>query len=153
MTRLARKVIDELTPRAPKHTFTIDFPPAFPVVEADVRCIEQVVRNLVENAIKYAPDGGTITITGRVEDNRIVVSVRDRGIGIAPEHQGKLFERFYRIQNANGQSVPGTGLGLFIVKGHIEAHGGEVWLESQPNHGSTFYFSLPLSKTLAETEV
>jgi signal transduction histidine kinase/HAMP domain-containing protein len=153
MPRIARKVIDELATRAPKHTFTIDFPPAFPVVEADVRCIEQVVRNLVENAIKYAPKGGVIAISGRVEENRIVVSVRDHGIGIAPEHQDKLFERFYRIQNANGQSVPGTGLGLFIVKGHIEAHGGEVWLESQPDQGSAFYFSLPLSKTLAETEV
>ena len=108
--------------------------------------MEQVVRNLVENAVKYSPDGGKIVIASRITKDKIVVSVADEGIGIAPQHRDKVFDRFYRIDHPLPYRMPGSGLGLSITKGHIEAHGGEAWLKSTPGKGSTFYFSLPLNE-------
>ncbi len=144
--RLARKVVGEIASRAKKHDFTLEFAPSLPVVEADVRCIEQVLRNLIENAIKYSPDGGKVVIAGEAKDGKIIASVSDEGVGIPPEHQDKVFERFYRVDSPLTSSAPGSGLGLSIVRGHIEAHGGEVWLESTAGKGSKFYFSLPLDQ-------
>jgi K+-sensing histidine kinase KdpD len=146
MPRLAQRVVAELAPRAKKHKLTVRFTSSFPVVEADVRCMEQVVRNLVENAVKYSPEDSEIVITGEARDQEIVVSVSDHGIGIAPEHRQKLFERFYRVDSPLTRSTPGSGLGLFITKGHVEAHHGKVWVESTVGKGSTFYFSLPLDQ-------
>jgi len=146
ISRLAQKIVEEIGPRAKKHKFTIKFAPSLPVIEADVRCIEQVLRNLIENAIKYSPEGGKIVISGEVKDSKIIASVSDEGIGIPPEHRDKVFERFHRVDNPLTSGVPGSGLGLSIVKGHIEAHGGEVWLESMVGKGSQFYFSLPLEQ-------
>ncbi|MEW6033874.1 MAG: ATP-binding protein [Chloroflexota bacterium] len=143
--RLARKVVDDMTPRARKHRLLVRFPPSFPVVDADARCLEEVLRNLVENAVKYSPEGSEVVIAGEVKDGTIVVSVSDQGIGISPEHQDKVFQRFYRVGDPAVRSIPGSGLGLFIVKGHVEAHGGKVWLESSAGKGSTFCFSLPLN--------
>ncbi|MFQ6121445.1 MAG: ATP-binding protein [Dehalococcoidales bacterium] len=144
--RLAQKVVDEIAPRAKNHKFTLQFSPSFPVIEADVRCMEQVLRNLTENAVKYSPEGGEVTIAGETRDGKVVVSVSDQGIGIPPEHQDKVFERFYRVDSWVTHSTPGSGLGLSIAKGHVEAHGGEVWLESTVGKGSKFCFSLPLDK-------
>jgi len=143
--RLAQKVVEEITPRAKKHKFSVEFAPSFPVVEADVRCMEQVLRNLAENAIKYSPEGGEIVIAGEVKEGKVLVSVSDEGVGIPPEHQHKVFDRFYRVDSLLTHSTPGSGLGLSITKGHVEAHGGEVWLESTVGKGSKFYFSLPLA--------
>lgn len=145
--RLARKIIEEIAPRAKNHKFTLRFAPAFPVLEADVRCMEQVLRNLAENAVKYSPAGGEIIIAGEVDSSKVVVSVSDNGMGIPAEHREKVFYRFYRVSNLSTRSNPGSGLGLSITKGHVEAHGGEVWLESKVGVGSTFYFSLPLDQT------
>ncbi len=142
--RIARKVIEELSPRARKHKLLLDFPPSFPVVEVDVRCMEQVVRNLVENAIKYSPEGGKILISGESKNNGITVSVRDEGVGVPPEHRDKIFERFYRINDPLTRNASGSGLGLSITKGHIEAHGGKIWLESTVGKGSTFSFFIPM---------
>ncbi len=144
--RLARKVVEDTELRVKKHKFTLEFAPSFPVVEADVRCIEQVLRNLVQNAMKYSPEGGEIVIIGEVKGDKIVLSVSDQGVGIPPEHQDKIFERFYRVDNPLTRSTPGSGLGLSITKGHVEAHGGEVWLESTVGKGSKFYFSLPMDQ-------
>jgi signal transduction histidine kinase len=120
--------------------------PSFPVVEADVRCIEQVLRNLVENAVKYSPKGGEVVIAGEVKDSKIEVSVSDKGVGIPQEYQDKVFERFYRVDNPLTRSSTGSGLGLSIAKGHVEAHGGEIWLESEVGRGSKFFFTLPLDE-------
>ena len=144
--RLTKKVVEEIASRAKKHKFTLKFAPSFPVVEADVRCMEQALRNLVENAVKYSPEGGRVAITGEVKDGKIVVTVSDEGIGIPPEHQDRVFERFYRVDSLLVRSTAGSGLGLSIVKGHVEAHGGEVWLESTVGKGSKFHFSLPLNQ-------
>ncbi|MEE8372736.1 MAG: ATP-binding protein [Dehalococcoidia bacterium] len=143
--RLAQKVVDEISSRWQKHRFTIEFPPTFPVVEADVRCVEQVLRNLVENAVKYSPAGGKVSVEGEVKDDQLVVSVRDEGVGIPPEHREKVFDRFYRVRDQLTRRSPGSGLGLSIVRGHVEAHGGRVWLDSTAGKGTTFHFSLPLN--------
>jgi len=102
-----------------------------------------VLTNLVENAAKFAPAGTKITVTARAEDGQIVVSVADEGPGIAPEHQVHLFERFYRVDSQLTRNTPGTGLGLAICKGLVEAHGGRIWVESEPGRGARFYFTLP----------
>jgi signal transduction histidine kinase/HAMP domain-containing protein len=146
LARLAHRVVEEIASRARRHEFTLDFPPSFPVVEADIRYMEQALRNLVENAVKYSPEGGKVAMTGEVKDGKLVVSVSDEGIGIPPEHQDKVFERFYRVDSASTRNTPGSGLGLSITKGHIEAHGGEVWVESTAGKGSKFHFSLPLDQ-------
>ena len=144
--RLARRILEDTELRVKKHKFNLEFAPSFPVVEADVRCIEQALRNLVQNAIKYSPEGGEIVIAGEVKEGKVLVSVSDEGVGIPPEHQDKVFERFYRVDSPLTHSTPGSGLGLSITKGHVEAHGGEVWLESTVGKGSKFYFSLPLEQ-------
>lgn len=143
--RLAQKVVEEISPRSRKHRFTLEFPPTFPVVEADVRCIEQVLRNLVENAVKYSPAGGKVSVEGEARDDQLVVRVRDEGVGIPAEHREKVFDRFYRVSGQLTRRSPGSGLGLSIVKGHVEAHGGRVWLDSTVGKGTTFHFSLPLN--------
>jgi signal transduction histidine kinase/HAMP domain-containing protein len=143
--RLAQKVVEEISPRSERHKFAVKFPRSFPVVEADVRCIEQVLRNLVENAVKYSPAGGEVAIAGEINDGQVVVSVSDEGLGIPPEDRERVFERFYRVGSPLARRSPGSGLGLSITKGHVEAHGGRVWLDSTVGRGSKFYFSLPLS--------
>lgn len=144
--RIAQKIAEDAASRTKNHRFTLKFASSFPVLEADVRCIEQALSNLVENAVKYSPKGGDITVSGEVKDDKVVIAVSDEGIGIPPEFQEKVFERFYRVENPLTRRIFGSGLGLSIVKGHIEAHGGKVWLESKMERGSTFYFSLPTER-------
>jgi len=144
LPHLGRKVIEDMVTRAGKRRMVMRFAPHFPVVEADSRCVEQALRNLVENAIKYSAPDGEIIIAGEVKDSEVVVSVSDNGEGIPREHRERLFERFYRVDTLLTRTSSGSGLGLSIVKGHVEAHGGRVWLESRAGKGSTFFFSLPL---------
>ncbi len=118
-----------------------------PAVYADPKRTEQILANLLENAIRYTPDGGTITVMARrYDDNFVVVAVQDTGIGIAPEDQGKVFERFYRGHHPLVLASPGTGLGLPIVRQLVEMQGGRIWLESEgiPGKGTTFYFTIPI---------
>lgn len=150
--RLIQKTVEEVASRARKHRFNLNFPRSFPVIDADARCMEQVLRNLVENAIKYSPEDSEVAITGEFKDDKILVSVSDSGQGISPEYQDKVFERFFRVDSPLTRSTSGSGLGLSIVKGHIEAHGGEVWLKSIVGKGSTFYFSLPLDRNENDEE-
>jgi len=148
--RLVEKVVEEISPRTKKHKFDLSFAPNFPVVEADVRCIEQVLRNLLENAVKYSPNGGVAKISGKVIRDRIIVEIKDNGTGISPEYHDKIFERFYRVDSNLTRGTTGSGLGLSIVKAHVEAHDGEVWFKSAAGKGSAFYFSLPLSEGYEE---
>jgi hypothetical protein len=105
--------------------------------------LEQVVNNFISNAIKYSPDGGKIIVEAKVEQGNIVVSVRDFGIGIAPDHLDRLFERYYRVDNT-AMRFEGLGLGLFISSEILKRHHGSFWIESKLGEGSTFYFLLPL---------
>jgi two-component system phosphate regulon sensor histidine kinase PhoR len=112
-------------------------------VDCDSDAIHQVLMNLLENATKYTPEGGKITVGAQAEDNEIEFYVRDNGIGIPPEHIPRLFERFYRVDKARSRALGGTGLGLAIVKHLVIAHGGTVRVESTVGEGSTFYFRIP----------
>jgi PAS domain S-box-containing protein len=115
-----------------------------PVIMGDVTLLRQAVVNLVDNAIKYTPTGGTISVGLRSSESEAAVSVTDTGIGIAPEDQVRLFEKFFRIRRQETSGVQGTGLGLAIVKSIIERHGGRVRVESALNKGSTFTITVPM---------
>jgi len=124
----------------------IDSP--LPLVAGDPTRLEQVMSNLLGNAIKYTPAGGQITVTAWAADCEVIVEVTDTGIGIAPEDQAHLFEKFFRVRSPQTKDIEGTGLGLAIVKSIIERHGGRVWVRSQPGVGSTFGFALPVTSVL-----
>jgi signal transduction histidine kinase/putative methionine-R-sulfoxide reductase with GAF domain len=122
----------------------LDLPPELPLVQGNQVRLDQVVSNLVGNAIKFTPGGGRVTISGREEKAEVVVEVTDTGIGIAPEDQVHLFEKFYRVSSEEMNDIEGTGLGLAIVKSIVEGHGGRIWVTSQLGQGSTFSFALPI---------
>jgi signal transduction histidine kinase len=112
-------------------------------VVADRDRIEQVLENLLVNAIRYSPDGGKISVSGKKEGDVVHLVVRDRGLGVPKEHQEVIFERFAR---AHGPVYGGLGLGLAISKGIVEQHGGRIWVESsgKPGEGSAFHVEVPL---------
>ncbi len=112
-------------------------------VMGDSRSLRNLFHNILENAMKYTPKGGIITVTIRQEGARVVVSIKDTGIGISADERSLIFERFYRIDKARARSVGGSGLGLAICRHIIEVHGGSITVESQPNKGSTFHTTLP----------
>jgi two-component system phosphate regulon sensor histidine kinase PhoR len=114
-------------------------------LEADLNqsLVEQALVNLIDNAIKYSPERGVVDIEARTVDERVVISVRDNGIGIDEKHAPRLFERFYRVDKARSRDLGGTGLGLAIVKHVAQAHGGSVGVDSSPGSGSTFFLYFP----------
>jgi signal transduction histidine kinase len=126
------------------HRFSLDFPPDFPTVFGDEERLRQVLSNLVSNAIKYAPQGGEVRVGGWADGRQVTVYVADQGIGMPLEEQGKLFQRFYRVDSSLRRSTQGAGLGLYLCKSIVEAHGGRIWLRSEPGKGTTVFFTLPL---------
>jgi K+-sensing histidine kinase KdpD len=128
-----------------KHKIVATVPPDLPPAYIDAVRIGQVLANLLANAINYSPDGGTIQVTAQEREGEIQVSVSDQGIGIPKDQLGRVFERFYRVDSDLARRVPGTGLGLSVVRLLVEAHGGTVWAESQVGQGSTFYFTVPVA--------
>jgi signal transduction histidine kinase len=142
---MAEKAVEKFRNQTNLHTFSTDFSPSFPPVKGDYERMREVLSNLIGNAIKYSPDGGLIRVGGWAETDEVQVFVSDEGIGIPATEQERIFDRFARVDNSLTRQTPGAGLGLFLVKAVIEAHGGRVWVESQPGQGSTFKFALPLS--------
>jgi signal transduction histidine kinase len=140
---LARAVADDVQRETARHRLVVDFPPDFPLLVADARRLRQVLRNLLDNAVKYSPDGGLIVLRGEARPGDVVLSVADQGVGIAPEDLILLFNKYFRVQRAHGEHVPGTGLGLPITRAIVEAHGGRIWAESKLGQGTTLYCSLP----------
>ena len=120
---------------------------ANPQVRIDVQLIEQAVVNLIDNAIKHSGEKSEIRIRLHTEDGNAVLSVTDRGCGIAPEHVERLFERFYRVDKARSRKAGGTGLGLAIVKHIMQLHRGSAEVRSRPGEGSTFLLRLPIVKS------
>ncbi len=116
-----------------------------PIINADINMLERAVTNLVDNAIKYTPNGGSVGVKVKRYDDEIRISVSDTGLGITPENQKHLFERHRRIAREEYKKIKGSGLGLFIVKSVAQRHDGDAWVESVENEGSTFYMSIPLS--------
>lgn len=128
-----------------RHRIQVDLPPEVPRVMADPRRARQVLRNLVENAVKYSPGGGEIVISAEAKQRDLQVCVSDTGIGIEAEQQVRIFDRFFQVDSASTRQVGGSGLGLSISKAIVEAHGGSIWVDSQPGAGSKFCFTLPLA--------
>ena len=125
-------------------TIETDLPVTLPAIMADRDRVEQVLTNLVSNAIKFSPEGGKIVVKAGGEGNDLLVQVRDGGIGIPAEAIPRVFERFYRVNGSMTPSSEGTGLGLYIAKQIVEGHGGRIWVVSELGKGSTFSFTLPL---------
>ncbi len=144
IAELARKVVEKVKSITDRHIFLLNFEPSVPSVPSDSRRLEQVLHNLLSNAIKYSPQGSQITVSGKMKDDHIQISVTDEGQGIPLAELTKIFDAFYRIPVPDDQKVRGAGLGLTICKAIIEAHGGSIWAESTSGRGSIFHFTLPL---------
>ena len=145
--------LDRLHPQAERADIAIDVQVAerLPMVSADAERMQRVVANLVHNAIKFTPAHGTIIITARLNDRadvqaEVLLSVKDNGMGIAPDDLPRIFERFYKSDRARTRGGSGTGLGLAIARHLVEAHGGRIWAKSKQGKGSTFFFTLPVSQ-------
>ena len=126
-----------------RHTLTVDVPADLPRVLVDRDRLAQVLINLLDNAVKFTPEGGRIEVSGRFSSGRVVVSVKDNGVGIPPEDIGRIFERFYRVGRSRDRREGGTGLGLAIAKHLTQAMGGTIEVESRPGAGTSFRVSLP----------
>lgn len=145
ITELAKEVVDELQIIAQKkeHELLIDFKKNIPQIMADKNRIRQVLNNLINNAIKYTSKEGKINVIILKENNYLHIMVRDNGIGIPLEEQNKIFAKFYKVSN-HLEDASGTGLGLAICKGVIDAHDGEIWVESKTGKGATFHLRIPI---------
>ncbi len=140
--KIAADVLERFKLDPDGHTFGISFPQAFPEVYADADKVAQVLTNLVENAVKYS-DGGKVTVSGEVADGSVEVAVRDQGTGIPADQIPLIFTKFYR---RGGRGAPsGTGLGLYIARGLVEAHGGRISVDSAVGRGTEVRFRLPLT--------
>jgi PAS domain S-box-containing protein len=139
---LAQRIADRFGTQSDRHKIVVDFPDHFPIIMGDETRLAQVLSNLVSNAIKYSPDGGEIRISGETRLDQVILCVKDQGPGIAAEDIPHIFERFYRSTSA-ARNTKGTGLGLFLAKAVVEAHGGKIWVDPAPSEGAQICFSLP----------
>jgi PAS domain S-box-containing protein len=143
LPRLVERVVEKFRTQTHVHQFEVNFPMDFPLVYADEERVSQVLYNLLANAIKYSPKGGTIRVGGWAGKEDAVVYVADQGIGIPEDQQEHVFERFYRVDSGLRRRTQGAGLGLYLSRSIVEASGGRIWMESKEGHGTTMYFSMP----------
>jgi len=139
-----RDAIERARASGGNHAITSNLDSTEPIVQCDADRLAQIISNLLTNAIKYSPNGGDILVTSHVSDSSVEVSVRDHGVGIAPDFAKQLFSRYERYEK-NSNKIVGTGLGLAIARQIVELHGGRIWLDSAVGEGSDFRFRLPLS--------
>jgi signal transduction histidine kinase len=145
------EVVDEVVgPFAAQHPDRFEVSVDSIEAMADRDKLIQILTNLVSNAVKYSPDGAPIEVTSEIQGGSALIRVRDRGIGMSEAEVETAFEKFSRVQRPEVQNVVGTGLGLYITKSLVEAHGGQIWLESEPGVGSTFHCTLPLAANADE---
>ncbi len=147
-----REIVDEILSiskvNSPKHTLALEIADGLPSILLDKEKMKEVMINLVSNAIKYSPDGGRVRVALRLEEGNLRIEVQDQGLGIPAEHQAKLFQAFYRVDNSATALIPGTGLGLVIVKAIVEHHGGRIWFESEVGKGTTFHLLIPVRREI-----
>jgi signal transduction histidine kinase len=146
MLSIIRDQVAFHNPRAEFASVTIDLdvPEKLPPVLANRRNMEEVLSNLITNAIKYSPNGGRISISASSGSDYLSIRIQDSGIGIDAEDKNRIFQRFYRVKNEKTRYIQGTGLGLALVKSILESHQGRIKVDSQPGEGSTFFVFLPL---------
>ncbi|BBO23876.1 MAG: hypothetical protein AMXMBFR19_23400 [Chthonomonadaceae bacterium] len=142
---LIEKVVMIQKQSTQRHALALDFQSEVPNIIGDEDKLDQILTNLLNNAIKYSPSGGTITVRVRTEGEEIFVGVEDEGIGIPKDHLSKVFDKFHRVHNEDNRKIYGTGLGLYLVKHLVErVHLGRIWVESEVGKGSTFWVALPI---------
>ena len=151
VTDLLLLPLDRLSPQAKRKNIelSLDVAPHLPKVMADEERAQRVVTNLIHNAIKFTPEGGTVHVSARLDkrtDQEIAISVKDNGAGISPEDLPRIFERFYKSDRARTRYKTGTGLGLAISRHLVQAHNGRIWVNSKEGKGSTFTFTLPIAE-------
>jgi PAS domain S-box-containing protein len=152
VSNLIDKVVSMQMSYTDKHTFELDVDEDLQTVVADEDKVDQILTNLTNNAIKYSPKGCVITISAHNDGNGIVVGIADQGMGIPKEHLPRIFDRFHRVDNRDTREVGGTGIGLYLVKHLVEAHGGKIWVESEVGKGSNFLFTLPEKPPMKEED-
>lgn len=145
---LLEEVIAIFSGPAAKHLISVDVSSNLPPILGDDELLHQALSNLLSNAIKYSPEGSTIIFDARLEDNQVILWVKDNGIGIPSESLDSIFDMFYRVEGISKRQVTGSGVGLALVKEIVAAHNGRVWVESAFGQGSTFYISLPVVTSL-----
>jgi two-component system, OmpR family, phosphate regulon sensor histidine kinase PhoR len=142
---VARRVVEnQLIPAEKTLNISVSVADNVPIINADATMLERAIINLVDNAIKYTPTGGSIEVGVKCVENDVVILVRDTGLGISKQDQTHLFERHVRIARQEHKKIKGSGLGLFIVRSAAQRHGGDSWVESVEHEGSTFFLSIPL---------
>jgi PAS domain S-box-containing protein len=145
VNELVEAVAEALRPLLARNRLMLQLDPTLPRIQADRDRLDQALTNLISNAVKFSEPGGAITVTTARDDAEVVISVSDEGIGIAPEDQERIFNRFERVQTGAAGRTVGTGIGLAIVKEIARLHHGRVWVTSELRVGSTFSLSLPIS--------
>jgi PAS domain S-box-containing protein len=144
LNRIIRDVVQQFRATTRNHRITLDLADQLPQFDGDKDKLIQVVTNLMANAIKYSPDGGTVRISTWAENRSIFLSVSDEGVGIAESEFARIFERYARVESGTGRFVKGIGLGLPIARQIVDMHGGQIWVESELGQGSTFHVRLPV---------
>ncbi len=144
--KVVQDTVDRIKRQTSAHQFVVSLPPDLPTVYADPLRLERILYNLLENAVKYSPQGGEIKVTVELGEEELVIGVTDQGVGISPADQAKLFAPFQRLEESRPSRVRGVGLGLLVCQRLVAAHGGRIWVESEVGRGSTFFFTLPLNR-------
>ncbi|MFN8139807.1 MAG: ATP-binding protein [Fimbriimonadales bacterium] len=154
--QLMKKVLviqKQSTHSTSKHTFVLEAPDSLPEIVGDQDKLDQIFTNLINNAVKYSPEGGQVIAHMKTEGDHLLIGIQDQGIGIPKEHLGRVFDRFHRVHTEDNRKIYGTGLGLFLVKHLVEQiHLGKVWVESDLGVGSTFWVRLPMKLDIEKAE-
>jgi PAS domain S-box-containing protein len=143
LDELVRRQVERFRSQTEIHEFEVDIPEPFPEIHGDEARLNQVLSNLLSNAVKFSESGGVIQVEGRARQDEVVLCIQDQGPGIAPEDARHIFDRFYRSQET-ADKTPGTGLGLYLSRAVVEAHGGRIWVDNSATGGARICFSLPI---------
>ncbi len=144
LARLASRLAHRFQTQTDRHQIVVDFSRDFPSVQGDEERLTQALSNLLSNAIKYSPEGGEILLRGQTGPGEVTITLSDQGQGIAPEHRERIFDRFYREDTSVTRKTPGAGLGLYLARAVVDAHGGRLKVTPNPARGTSFHLTLPL---------